>query len=167
MKKLCALLLALLLIGSIALAEQLDFASMTDEELNAIISSAQEELNSRNGGDDTEYWYNENGITVYPAGATKFTDIGHMYQYAVAVENNTDKTISLSTDCVVNGWAVMSTGIQDVAPGQSKKDFISMFASDIGVEGEDDVETFDISIEIYDDEYNSLAEFGPITVNLK
>lgn len=165
MKRLFVMILALLLIGSFALAETVDFASMTDDELNALISGAQAELKSRKGGD--EYWYNEGGITIYPAGVTKYTQIGNMYQYALVVENNTDKTINISCDCVVNGWSVVASGILDVAPGQTKKDFVAMMSKDAGVESEDDVETFDISIKIYGDDYKTIAEFGPITVNPK
>ena len=165
MKRLFALLLALLLIGSFALAESIDFTSMTDEELNALIAGAQAELKSRNAGD--EYWYNDNDIVIYPAGVTKYSDIMNTYGYAVVVENNTDKTISLSCDCVVNGWAVTAFGVSDVQPGKTVKDFITMFVKDAGVETEDDVETFDVVAEIYDDDYDTIAEFGPITVNLK
>lgn len=167
MKKLCALILALLLIGSIALAETIDFTSITDDELNALISGAQAELKNRGGGDETEYWYNENGITIYPAGVTKYTEIGNMYQYAIVVENNSDTTINVSCDCVVNGWSVMASGVREVAAGQTKKDFVSMMAKDAGVESEDDVETFDITCKIYGDDYKTIAEFGPITINLK
>lgn len=165
MKKLFVLLLALLLIGSFALAETVDFASMTDDELNALIAGAQAELSSRKSGD--EYWYNEGGITIYPAGRTKYTAIGNIYGYGIVVENNSDKTINVSCDCVVNGWSVMASGVQGVAPGQTKKDFVSMMAKDAGVESEEDVETFDITCKIYGEDYKTIAEFGPITVNPK
>ena len=166
MKKLFALLLALLLIGSVALAETIDFASMTDEELNTLIAGAQAELKSRSGGE--EYWYNDGGIVVYPAGASKFDNIMNTVDYAIAVENGSDKTINVSCEFVVNGWEATTLGvIDDVAPGKSKKDFASIFVKDFGVTSLEDVETLEVSIDIYDNDYDMIAEVGPIDVDLK
>lgn len=166
MKRLFVMILALLLIGSFALAETVDFASMTDDELNALIAGAQAELKNRKGGDD-EYWYNEGGIVVYPAGAAKFDDFMKTVEYAIAVENGSDEIINVSCEFIVNGWDVTTLGvIDDVAPGKSKKDFASLFTKDIGVASLDDIETLEVTFEIYNDDYDTIAEVGPITANL-
>lgn len=165
MKRILALALALLLIGGIALAESLDYASMTDEELQAILEGVQAELKSRKSGD--EYWYDDNDIRVYPAGATKYNDLMNLYQYAITVENNTDKIINLSCSAVVNGWSVTASGVLDIQPGKTVKDFIGMFVKDAGATCEDDIETFDVTFKIYGDDFKTIAEFGPITVDLK
>ena len=59
MKKAIAgiVLFLILAMAASAFAEPMDFASMKDEELKALIEAATEELNSRKASDDSEEVY--------------------------------------------------------------------------------------------------------------
>jgi hypothetical protein len=65
MKKFLCLLVALILVGSIALAEFIDLSSMTDDELMALQSTVADEIKKRKGDESTiGSWY-DYGIGQY------------------------------------------------------------------------------------------------------
>lgn len=66
MKKLLAVVLVLMLFA-VALAEGIDWASMTDEEITAIVEAGQAELKSRASAEQTEgntYQYSDVEVTI-------------------------------------------------------------------------------------------------------
>lgn len=69
MKKLLAVFVSLILLGSMAFAESIDWTSLTDDEITAIIEAGQQELNSRNqengesSGGET-YHYTDVDVTI-------------------------------------------------------------------------------------------------------
>ena len=69
MKKLLAIIITLILLCSVALAESIDWASMTDEEITAILEEGKAELERRSGenADSTDsetYHYSDVDVTI-------------------------------------------------------------------------------------------------------
>ena len=67
MKKLLTVVLALILIGTVALTEGIDWVSLTDDEINAIIEAGQQELKNRSGDESVNnetYHYSDMDVTI-------------------------------------------------------------------------------------------------------
>jgi len=110
MRKLITLLLILALAVPMAATADVDFASMTDQQLKDMIQSCSEELQQRQT--TPEGWvliFEYDGIKIYQTGEAKiflgFLDI------PVAVFNDTDRDILITADdALCNGWDVYSSG---------------------------------------------------------
>ena len=115
MKRVFAVLLcALLLLSSTAFSE-IDYASMTDEELKQVIIDAQAELDRRSGDEqDPEGFFADRvlfdieGVRMYLTGEyTVKESFGNMRFYVeVVVENNSSQNLGCmpSGSFSVNGW---------------------------------------------------------------
>ncbi len=151
MKKLFALVLALILLYSTAVAEGIDWASMTDEEIYAEIDNAKAELVKRElvGNTENVTIFDESDVTII------ITSIGidtsdWSYKPALVAEftiiNESDNDIEVYIDNVaINGWEVEYIGIADAAAGHKARDSFKFKLEDADVENEDDLETLEIA----------------------
>lgn len=165
MKKLLTLLLALLLIGSIALAESLDYASMTDKELQDIIDGARNELLVRKlDSDGTFVLFDQDGAKLYLTGHYKINSSGFVKMEAVFI-NNTGKAATVGVDEVyVNGWKVSALSPGGCANGKKIKGTFDMNLSSAEISTFAEVEEIEFHIRIYDESYETFIRFDPITV---
>ncbi len=154
MKKFISILLALILLGGLAMAEGIDYASMTDAELHAVLDGVRNELAKRDlKAGDKVLLFEQNGVSVYLTGEYHVDSWGEgkqVLQLEAIVVNESESKISVYIDTVsVNGWEVYGGCIIDINPGKKKKgDFeIRLYDADItSYEEIEDIEfTFDIS----------------------
>lgn len=157
MKKLVALALAMLLICGSAFAE-IDWASMTDDEIKAAIEAAQAELDARKPADAEEGPIKiEDGLVLLDTNGVKVTVAGEprlssdFIDFDVIVENNSDKDIYISNmDCSVNGWAAMGLGVAVLDAGLKTRTEVSIAVDDAQLSSLSDVEEFYMELELLD-----------------
>ena len=170
MNKLIVILVALALICASALAEGIDWASMTDEELHAAIEAAQAELDSRapaeGEGDgivvkDGAVLFDYEGITVVVEGDPWLKDSGdRQYIYFTAVTtNDSDNDIVLGVeDCSVNGWAAIGYGGGEIPAHKKSRDDWYIYATDAAPSSLADIEECLMSFILFDFDYNVIYQ---------
>lgn len=171
MKKLLALLLALLLIGSIALAEAVDFASMTDDDLNALIDSAKAEVERRDLTSNTENVtvFDAQGVTIVIT-SFEVDDDSWLYKPSLVAQlkavNTSANDLSIYIDNVaINGWEVGNTGLVDIAAGHKEKDKFEFNLEDADVTTLDELETIEIKFHYQDPVNGGYLYTDPVTIN--
>ncbi len=173
MKKVFAILLAAMLLCGTCVAEGLDYASMTDEQLHAVVDAARNELATRElvaGG--KVLLFDQEGVQVYLTGdftADAFaTDTMRFMRAPVIVINNSEKNINVSIDSMsVNGWEVNSAGFSKISAGKKQKDELYFNAVETDVEAVEGIETIEITFKLSDaDTFMFFAEIDPITLHL-
>ena len=128
MKKLLIVLLVLTVFCSSAFAADLDWANMTDDEINAIIAAGQAELASRSPAPADGALHMTEGTVLVDQGGILVTltgnieTMGTMMQLEVIIENNSSEPIYLNvTGSTINGWEVFGVGVADIGAGKKKK----------------------------------------------
>lgn len=170
MKKLFLFVLVLALLCASAVAEGIDWASMTDEELTAAIEAAQAELNSRKPVDDSgesivikdgTVLFDYEGVTVVVDGDPELTDYGDLQiiKFNAITTNDTDDAMSVNIyDCSVNGWAVSGFGAGEVPAHKKSRDEWEIFATDAAPHSLEDVEECLMSFRLSDSHYDILYQ---------
>lgn len=170
MKRIIAtlLLIALFLTANPTFAEGLDFASMNDEQLQAIIDGAKAELSNRNGNSSTsDVLIDQNGIKMYMTGNHEiWGSDDYYYDMEVVVENNSDKPISIDFESAsINGWEVYASGVYDTGAGKKQKGNLEFKISDADISSIEEIEEMELFFYIFDNEsYNTLYKLDPITL---
>ncbi len=108
MKRFLAVILSALMLSSVCFGADLDYSSMSDEELNAVIDAAKAELAKReeqDAGEETELVLADmQGVKLVLTGKAKIDDYGYL-SLKGTLYNDSDKTLSLGmNDAYVNGW---------------------------------------------------------------
>ncbi len=172
MKRTLALLFALLMLCGTCLAEGLDYPSMTDEQLHAVIDAARNELSKRELVlDGKTLLFEKEGVSVYLTSDFKadtiVTDSWHYMRASVIVVNDSDLNVRVGIDSMsVNGWEVSCTGFSSVAPGKKSKDELYFNALDTDVTSVEEIETVEITFRLANaDTYMYFADVEPITLH--
>lgn len=166
MKRLLTLILAMFLIGSIALAESLDYASMTDKELQDVIDGARNELSTRKlNFEGTFVLFDQDGATLYLTGRYKINKSAYTEMEAIFI-NNTGRSARVSVDDVyVNGWKVSSSGPIGCDSGKKVKGTLSMSLSGAEISTFEEIEEIEFHISVLDEsDYSRFITLDPITV---
>jgi len=168
----------LLSVFSFAMAENLDYSSMTDDELRTVISAATEELNSRQTSDDAPdgalhmvegtILLNQNDITVTLTGNINSfgsSDSAFMELEAI-VENNSSNPIYVNVDgSSINGWEVFGAGIADIGAGKKKKGTFSFMLSDAEISKPEDIEGLEVTFSVANaDNWSTIFKADPIVL---
>lgn len=169
MKKIFACLLAALLLISITttIAEEMDFASMSDDELHALVDGARNELAKRelSAAEDTVI-LEQDGVNVYLTGNKEIQDYSNELQIEAVVVNDTNKNISVIIDSAsVNGWNVFGSGISTTTAGKKQKGSFWLYLDGADVSALEEVEDVELSLYLYDDDsYETIGD--KLTVEL-
>lgn len=155
MKKLFALLLALLLPVTGALADVLtdDWRGADDAEIQAAIDELNAELQSRTatrGSDDGNMiLYEQDGITVTMTGENyAFTDL---FYIGVIVENNSNRDIMVTLrDASVNGWETSTLAPGKVQAGNKKKADMTFNFGKAGITSETEIQNIKYVLTVID-----------------
>ncbi len=159
MKKFISILLAFFLLGGAAMAEGIDYASMTDVELRAILDGVRNELVKRElKAGDKILLFEQNGVSVYLTGKYQINSWGegnHTLELEATIVNESDAKISVFFDTVsVNGWEVSGIGIVDINPGKKKKDDFKIHLNDADVTAYEEIEDIEFEFYVYDADAN-------------
>lgn len=171
MKRMIAALLATLLLLTVcAFAEGTDFASMTDEELHALVDGARNELANRelSATADTVL-VDQDGVKVYLTGENRVSSSGtYLYLEAVVV-NDSDKKVSVGVDTSsINGWDVYGGGIGETNSGKKQKGEFSFSLEDADISSYEELEDLEMELYLYDaDAYERIGEIIPVVLNFK
>lgn len=125
MKRFVSVFLVVLLAfsTSFALAEGMDFASMSDDALRALVDAARNELAKRElTAAENTVLFEQNGVKVYLTGAYDLSYDNAYLSLEAVVVNDSDKKVNVSVDTAcINGWDVYGSGIGDISAGKKKK----------------------------------------------
>lgn len=168
MKKLIAVILvALLAFCGVATAE-MDYSSMTDDELHAILDGVRAELARRETvSGDTSSVFEEEGVTLYYTGDLELTgSTGLMLSVQTKVVNNSQRNIKIFvTGLTVNGLVFNDSWINTVPAGQTGN-MALFFPTNGEFESVDIINDLMATYKIYDADTNEkITEIGPITVH--
>lgn len=155
MKRIFALILALLLIGSAAFAAVPDISGCSDDELRQLIDLARNRLyvNALSVEKDAVL-VEQDGIKLYLTGEymTSFSKSwGFLYVNCVIVNNNAFEAKVGIENCSINGWDAYGDGTSSCAAGKKKKVELTFSLYDADISSLDDLE--DITFNFYT--YNS------------
>lgn len=168
MKKLVSFALVFLFLFSTAYASEIDWASMTDEELHTALDEIRNEITNRSLlAENMAVLFESNGVTVYLTGENEIGWMG--LEMGVIIVNDSDKKVSIQIeDVYINGWAVDSFGISDTAPGKKQKGEFTIYElEDAFVTDIKDIEDIEITFYIFDnDNFKRIATLDPITIVL-
>lgn len=169
MKKL-ALILALLLAFASACAEGLDFASMEDETLQAVIEGAQAELKNRGAQSaDDGVLVDQDGCKVYLTGNYEVYGSDSCYlELEAIVENDSDRNICFDVQSAsINDWQVYGSGIYNTGAGKKQKGTLVFCISDANIVSYEEIEDMEVIFYIFDGEsYETIKVLEPIQLNL-
>lgn len=169
MKKLPALFLVLILLFSTCFAEGLDYSSMTDAQLHDIVDAARNELAKRElttAGNTV--LLDQDGVQVYLTGDYTITGSSKYLVLDVVVINDSDKNISVSidSDCSINGWAVSTMGCGETPAGKKKRAELSFKLSDAGISTYEEIEDIEMTLYLYDmDKWETVSRTETITLH--
>ena len=171
MKRLiCALLAALMLLCGMAVAEEIDFASMDDSALHAMIDGARNELTKREliAAENTVL-FEQDGVTVYLTGnydVWGYDEDNYLDLEAVLV-NESDKMLYVTVRyAYINGWEVSGGAFSDTDAGKKAKDTLQFYLTDAGVATYEEIEDIEMTFAIVDSAtYETITVLEPITVH--
>lgn len=171
MKRFLSLFLALMLIGSVAVAESIDYASLSDEELHAIINAARNELTKRElVADEKTVICDQDDVQVYLTGRYKWNEGSNESIYLVleaVIINNSQYELSISIDSIsVNGWDVWAGGPGTTNAGKKKKGEFNIKVSDAEIKKFGEIEDIEFHLELYDmGAWKTINEIPTVTVH--
>ena len=173
MKKVFLVVLAFVLLCGVALGEGIDWAGMTDDQLQAALDAGQAELISRrksNQADgavlitDGAVLLDAEGVTVTVEGDPWFSNSGdrqYIYFNTVTV-NGSDQEMTVDFDtCSVNDWDCNGYGPGSVPAGKKSRDESYIHVSDAGIASFDEIYEFSMSIRMFNEDFDTVYE-GPI-----
>ena len=107
----------------------------------------------------------EQDIKIYVLGKKVNKKYGDV-DIEVYIENNTDKTIKVSTDNEsIDGFMVDASFYTSVKPGMKAYDFISLYGDELKENELEDFTSMELIFDIYDSEtYNSIVKTDTITL---
>ena len=162
MKKVFSIVLAvLMLFGMMAVAEGVDFSTLSEEELKELIDEARLEMTKYHPlVTEGTLLYEDENITITCTGPLELDEYGYLY-VPVIVENHSDKNLSIILQNVsCNGWAIYD-GFLDVPANKKAKEqaYFMDAATDAELESAEDVQDIEADLHYYDDEtYENVIE---------
>ena len=156
MRKLAWILIVVLLFGC-ATAEGFDFASMSDDQLQAVIDGARNELTKRVlVAAENTVLFEQEGVTVYLTGDYEVTEYDPETVYLkmdTVIVNDSDRTVWILTDSLcINGWEVYAYGLPDTNAGKKQKCVLEFMISDAGISSYEEIEDMEAVFCLVDNE---------------
>jgi len=172
MRKFLAILFAALLLCGSCLAEGLDYASMTDDQLHAIVDAARNELAKREliAAENTVL-FEQDGVTIYMTGDWKIressiNDSIYLEINVIAI-NNTNRNVGIRIENPsVNGWDVSASLPSGVSANKKAKDVLTLDVADAEVKTAADLQDLTMTFRLLDeDSYKTFSEGEPVTIH--
>jgi hypothetical protein len=169
MKKVFCIVVCLILVCAIAIAESINWANLSDEEITAIIEAGQAELKQRKATDgenntiikDGTVLIDYEGITVTVEGDPRFDDYGdsQYINFTAVTENSSDTDKGIATDnASVNGWECFSDGPGMISAHKKSRNEFCIYCTDADIHSLDEIEECFIRIYVYDENYHTIYE---------
>lgn len=172
--KLVALTISLLLLYGAACADSFDYSTLSSEELHAMLDGVRNELLIReiHAGGETVL-LDQDGVFVYLDGTVEVNHSksgGDYLHLGVVVVNNTDKQVSIRNidGCVhVNGWEIVSGGVDKVDPGKRKADEFLIKLNNAKISTLEEVEEIEFEIFAYEgtDQKSIITQGEEVTIH--
>ena len=171
MKKLFAIILALILLCVCAMAESIDWSSMSDEEIETALAVGQAELNSRKVESDngTIVAYDKDGhkLTLTNMHEGNYINYDLSLVFDAVYENNSDGTNELVINgSFVNGWDTGALHSPETTPGHKEKLEIVIGLDDTDIKSFEEIEKIELVFGYMDKNYH-FTEFDPVTIYQK
>ena len=169
MKKILGIFFAMILLCSSAFAAEIDYSSMSVDDLQKVIDTARNEVLKKTAQSNGNVFIidDSKGISMYLTGKNGKNFMDYL-ELEVVVINNTSKTLTVSFNSItVNGWEVntMMSTVSDVGPGKKKKDSISFDPSEADISSVNEITEMELTFRTYDSStWKDENVYGPITI---
>lgn len=155
MKKLLVILLAMCLMWGTCLAEGMNFAEMTDEQLHGILDAVRNELAQRELAiAENTVLVEQDGVTVYLTGKYDLwgdPETGLYMGLQAIVVNESEYNVAVTVESAsINGWVVYSGGIGESAAGKKQKSTIDFDLTAAEVTSYEEIEDIEMNLVLYD-----------------
>ena len=176
MKKLICLLLAVLMVMSLAACgatNQLTDAlsSALNEAASEIKDAVPDDDADSNGSGDYDSSITIDEQTLFTDGNAEVIVTGVEYdeyygpEISVQIENKSDKKLTFSSqECYINDYAVYASLYTDVDAGKKAVDEITFSSSDMALAGITSIEKIEFSFRAYDEDYEDLVDSGLVEI---
>ena len=160
MKRILLVIFIFILLCPIGLAEtQLDFASMSNDELHTMIDLARNELTKREMHiGDSIVILDAQDVVISLTGEYRTSSDSEYLDLNSIVVNNSSHNVGISLDHVsVNGWSIYGSAPSDVDAGKKGKDEFTFNLDEADCDSIEKVEDIEFVIVLYDsDSYDTL-----------
>lgn len=175
MKKLITLLLAFILLFSCSIAEEMDYSSMTNDELISAVQAAKHELMQRGLTEEGHLvLLDRDNIKVFWTGKTKMDE--SFLRLEIIVENKNDQMVHVYPcpwKSFINGWNINGTGFDSIFPNSRRKNDFLFHIGSSGFETMEDIDQLEFTLIVSNEiskkmeEATFLIEADPTTIYFK
>ena len=186
MKRISCLLVSLMLLVSVAIAEDIDLKALTDEQLKDLKTQIDAELALREANDtlnnDTHnsevVLYDQDGIKLYLTGEHTIREIyddRNMLDLTCIIVNNSSAIVSLiyrDSDCSINDWETGDVGYRanasslsfEARPGKKAKGVICFDIYKADIKDYSEIESIEFTLHLF---YNNIIHSKTIHLEPK
>ena len=164
------LLLILFIPSTVASAANIDWQSMSNQEITDAINEGRLVIASRiPDSEDHVTIANQDGVEIYLTrryAVEENSYSGNVYlKLEAVVINNRPEPISVGDKgCCVNGWVVDTSGIIEIPAGRMKKGNFEFRITDANITSVADLHDIEFVLEAHHaEEYHNLINFEPFT----
>lgn len=148
MKRIFALLVAIILTACTTAIAETDLTAMTDDELMALMRQCSAELRERHKTEEGVLVFDQAGIRIYQTGEAYLSD-GRI-KVPVVCYNGSEVTASISPVFITcNGATVQGFGLTNVTAGASMTHELDFATADIQLTSLDDVYELNFQWQVY------------------
>ena len=169
MKRIVSLVVATILLLTMTAFAEMDFSSMTDEELHDVIDAARIELTKRECIlEEDVVLFSQDGVTLYLTGENSISSDGKFVYIGGVLLNENEFTVSImNNSSQINGWmSFMNSFFGAVAPGARSAGELQFKIEGTDVATIDDLNELTVVIDIFDkDSVKTLSSTDRITVH--
>ena len=169
-KMLIALLIVVIFLPyPMSFASNIDWSSMSDQEIATAINEGRAVIASRiPDSKDHLTVVNQNGVEIYLTRKYAIQDEYNGKKYIkmqAVVVNSLDEPISIGdAGCCINGWAVETAGILDIPANRMKQADIKMCLSDANISTLEEIKDVDYHLYAYSSStFSTLFTFDNFT----
>ena len=171
LRKIMTVVIVMVLCASSALASEIDWGSMTEDEIRAVIAEAQDELAKRAPVAEGTLPIAEGTVLIDQGGILvtltgKVETMGTLMELEVIVENNSNTPIYVNvTGSSINGWEVFGAGIADIGAGKKKKGDLMFTLDDASINSPSEIEELELTLSVADaDSWSTIFTADTVTL---
>ena len=171
MKRICAFVIAFLLLLSSAVGEEIDLTGMTVGELADLRQRINDEIASRGIRGRKTMTLTEptpfivaqdEDLLLYMTGRTAVQGAFSIFQFEMVFENYSDASINIQlTDCKLNNWIVNGHLVSErLNSGEKRRCILQVNYDEAFLRNETEMETFQFRLISIDESYKTRKDYG-------
>ena len=153
---------------AVALAPQIDYAALTDDELHELIDSARIELTTRElVASEDVVLVDVDGVQLYLTCVYDVHGEGRYVDFAAVMVNGGEGNRGVAIDeAYINGWEVYGSSLGSIDAGKKQKGDLTFKLEDADISSFEEIEEIEIHFYVYNgDTYETLVRLDPVTLH--